>query len=70
MRAKEGAVGTSDILKRLGSLTAPTTTVPESERWKEIASRLPVHTWPEQNVLVIAVDAESGAPSTGPAVST
>jgi NTE family protein len=60
VRAKEGPTGINDILKRLGSLSPMLPAVPESERRNEIASGLPVHTWPEQNVQVVAVDAESG----------
>jgi NTE family protein len=59
MRAKEGTVDISETLKRLGSLT-PMAAVSVSERRKEIMSGLPVLTWPERRVLVVAVDADSG----------
>lgn len=60
VHAKEGARGTIDILKRLGSLGLAMPSASESERRNMIASRLPVRTWPRQKVLVVAVDADSG----------
>jgi NTE family protein len=45
---------------RLGRLAQRARTVPESERVDVIASRLPVHDWPQRPLLITAVDADSG----------
>jgi NTE family protein len=58
--AKEGSGGAIDTLRRIGALALAARTVPESERRTVVASRLPVHTWPEQSLIVVAVDTESG----------
>jgi NTE family protein len=60
MRAKEGAHSATEFLRRIGSLAAAAPTAPQFERRRIIASRLQVRTWPEQRVLVVAVDADSG----------
>ncbi|MGO9124493.1 MAG: patatin-like phospholipase family protein [Terriglobales bacterium] len=59
-RAREGNGGAIEILQRVGVLALAAPTVSESERRRMIASRLPVHTWPQHGVVVVAVDAESG----------
>lgn len=59
-RAKEEAGGVTETLQRIGALASTAATVTEAERREVIASRLPVHTWPEHRLLVVAVDAESG----------
>src|SRR5881227_3692171 len=48
------------IRARIGAyaLTAPT--IPEAERRAIIETRLPVHTWPLQRLLIVAVDTETG----------
>lgn len=48
---------------RIGKLALTTDTVPESARIEVIRQRLPRHTWPEQDLRVVAVDAETGEPS-------
>jgi NTE family protein len=58
MHAREGASTSIESLQRLGSLTAPNTS--EYDRRTVIASRMPAHVWPEQNLLIVAVDADSG----------
>ncbi len=35
-------------------------TIPEAERHVIIESRLPVHEWPQQRLLIVAVDTETG----------
>lgn len=45
---------------RIGRMALVTATVPQAQRRGVIESRLPAHTWPEQPLLVTAVDAESG----------
>lgn len=48
---------------RIGQLALSTDTVPESARIDVIRQRLPVHSWPERAVRVVAVDAETGEPA-------
>ncbi len=60
VRAREGSHGATEILQRVGALALAARTVSESDRRTVIAARLPVHTWPEAGLLVVAVDAESG----------
>ncbi|WP_174552687.1 patatin-like phospholipase family protein [Nocardia kruczakiae] len=48
--------------RRLGNLALATETVPESARRAVIESRLPVHEWPRQRLLITAVDAGTGEP--------
>lgn len=45
---------------RVGALARATRTVPEDERRKVIAKRLPVHEWPARRLTVTAVDAVTG----------
>jgi NTE family protein len=40
------------------ALTVPT--VPEAERRAIIETRLPIHMWPQQSLLIVAVDTETG----------
>ncbi|HTK08692.1 MAG TPA: patatin-like phospholipase family protein [Ktedonobacteraceae bacterium] len=51
---------TSEILQRIGALSLATPTVPEAERREVIVSRLPVHSWPQSRLEIVAVDAFSG----------
>ena len=46
----------------LGRAAQRAKTVPESERKRVIESRLKLRAWPQQRLLIVAVDAESGAP--------
>ena len=45
---------------RVGALARRTRTVPEEERRQVIASRLPVHDWPDRRLILTAVDAVTG----------
>jgi NTE family protein len=45
---------------RLGRAALRATTVPEAERRAVIARRLPNHEWPQQRLLITAVNAETG----------
>jgi NTE family protein len=49
-----------EIRRRIGALALATPTVEESARRVAIAARLPAHTWPDQAILLTAVDAETG----------
>ncbi len=59
-RLAEGNPGVTEILRRVGALALVAPTVSEPERRAVIASRLPVQTWPEANLLIVVVDTESG----------
>lgn len=48
--------------RRLGNLALAADTVPESARREVVESRLPVHEWPRQRLLITAVEAETGEP--------
>lgn len=56
-------LGTRDELafrRRLGRMALAAPTGPATERIALIASRLPVHDWPDRRLLVTAVDADTG----------
>ncbi len=59
---EESAGDMAVVRRRLGNLALTTETVPESVRRAVIESRLPVHEWPRQRLLITAVDAETGEP--------
>ncbi|HEX3111207.1 MAG TPA: patatin-like phospholipase family protein, partial [Thermoanaerobaculia bacterium] len=59
-RAREGASEPRDMLRRFGVLGLTARTEAESERRKIVASRLPTDAWPEQRLLIAAVEAETG----------
>jgi len=48
------------IRARIGAYALKVPTIPEAERRAIIEARLPVHTWPEQPLLLVAVDTETG----------
>jgi NTE family protein len=48
------------IRARIGAYALTVPAVPEAERRVIIESRLPVHTWPQQRLLIVAVDTETG----------
>jgi NTE family protein len=48
------------VRRRIGTLAKEAITVSEAERRKIIASRLPVDRWPDRNLVVTAVDADTG----------
>lgn len=48
------------IRARIGAYAVATPTIPEAERRAIIESRLPVHMWPQQRLLIVAVNAETG----------
>ena len=48
------------IRARIGAYALAASTVPEAERRAIIESRLPVHVWPRQRLLIVAVDTETG----------
>ena len=48
------------IRARIGAYALATPTIPETERRVIIESRLPVQTWPQQRLLIVAVDTATG----------
>jgi NTE family protein len=56
---KEGGTG-SEILQRIGALALAVPTAPEAQRREVIVSRLPVQSWPQSRLEIVAVDAFSG----------
>jgi NTE family protein len=48
------------IRARIGAYALTVPTVPEAERRAIIETRLPVHIWPQQRLLIVAVDTETG----------
>jgi NTE family protein len=59
--AFEQAAGDRQKLAQyIGKAAIAATTVPESERRAVIARRLPSHEWPDRDLRIVAVDAESG----------
>ena len=54
---------TEDPLERtrqIGQWAIETPTVPEAKRRAVVAGRLPSHTWPDNKLLIVVVDAQSG----------
>jgi NTE family protein len=50
----------SEIMQRVGALALAAPTMSEAQRREVIVSRLPVHSWPESRLEIVAVDAFSG----------
>ncbi|WP_067828930.1 patatin-like phospholipase family protein [Nocardia inohanensis] len=50
-----------EISRRLAAAALEADTIPAAERRAVIESRLPIHDWPDRELLVIAVDAANGA---------
>lgn len=55
-----GSTDPKTIRARIGSYALKAPTIPEGERHVIIESRLPVHEWPQQRLLIVAVDTETG----------
>jgi NTE family protein len=58
--AMAGARDAQQVRARIGRMALATATVPEASRRAVIESRLPVRCWPARQLLITAVDAESG----------
>jgi len=50
----------SERIRNIGKWAIETATVPEQERRSVIAARLPSHSWPDSELQIVAVDADSG----------
>ncbi|WP_410587241.1 patatin-like phospholipase family protein [Amycolatopsis sp. lyj-23] len=60
--AVTGASDPAQVRRAVGKLALTTETVAEADRRAVIEARLPVHDWPAQRVVIVAVDAETGEP--------
>jgi NTE family protein len=60
--ALTGATSPADARRAVGKLALAADTVSEVDRRAVIEARLPVHDWPEQRLVIVAVDAETGEP--------
>jgi NTE family protein len=58
--AGAGATSAQDARRRIGSIALAARTVPEQVRRDAISARLPESTWPARDLLLPAVDADSG----------
>jgi NTE family protein len=58
--AVAGAATPPDVRRAVGALALDTPTVPEAIRHAAVAARLPVPGWPDRELLLPAVDAETG----------
>lgn len=47
-------------IRQIGKWAIQTPTVPEAKRRAVVAARLPSHTWPDRELLIVVVDAQSG----------
>jgi NTE family protein len=59
-KAKQGAGGNVELLKRMGAFAITASTVSESQERDVVAAQLPQKTWPASKIYAVAVDAESG----------
>lgn len=59
-RAKQLGGGPTTILQRIGALALAVAQGDGSNRRPIVAAQLPIQTWPEQRVLIAAVNAETG----------
>jgi NTE family protein len=50
----------ADRIRQIGKWALQTPTVPERERRAVVAERLPSQTWPDNRLLIVAVDVQSG----------
>jgi len=60
VRAKQGEGGDHGFLLRMGALAMSAPTMSESDRRNEIDAQLPMRSWPERELFIVAVDAQSG----------
>ncbi|GER91891.1 patatin [Dictyobacter vulcani] len=63
-RVLNGGGSSAEILQRIGALSLAAPTLPEDQRREVVVSRLPVHSWPQNRLAIVAVDAFSGERTT------
>ncbi len=51
-----------EFRRRAGAMALAAATAPESERIAVITSRLPSHEWPDRDIRLVAIDADTGEP--------
>ncbi len=59
-RVREGASNPKEARQRIGAWALANPTATEAELRQRVEARLPIHTWPQSRLALIAVDAESG----------
>ncbi|MCK2214087.1 patatin-like phospholipase family protein [Actinomadura sp. ATCC 31491] len=60
--AYESSPDPAEQRRKVGELALSAATVSEAERRAVIEARLPVHAWPERDLVITAVDARTGEP--------
>lgn len=60
--AVTGSTDPAEVRRAVGKLALAADTVSEVDRRAVIEARLPVHEWPEQRLVIVAVDASTGEP--------
>ncbi|HEY3468555.1 MAG TPA: patatin-like phospholipase family protein [Amycolatopsis sp.] len=60
--AVTGSADPAEVRRAVGKLALAAETVSEVDRRAVIEARLPSHDWPEQRLVIVAVDAETGEP--------
>lgn len=58
--AKQAGGSTTEILRRYGALALAVAPDNAADRRETIAAQLPLRAWPDQRVLIAAIDAETG----------
>ncbi len=58
--ATAGATSAADVRRRICAFALAADTVPEADRRAVMASRLPRHAWPDGDLKIVVVDAETG----------
>ncbi|HWF47849.1 MAG TPA: patatin-like phospholipase family protein [Bryobacteraceae bacterium] len=59
-RAKEAGGGRTAVLRRIGSLALAAAGGKGSDRRQIVSAQLPIQTWPDQKLFIVAVNAETG----------
>ena len=60
LRAKEGGGSLAEVLRRIGAMAVTPSGLQGSDRRPALAAQLPLHTWPDRELLIAAVNAETG----------
>jgi NTE family protein len=58
--AKQAGGSPAEILRRFGALAMASAVGKGSDRRETVAKQIPLRTWPEQRVLIVALNAETG----------
>ncbi|MEV0233759.1 patatin-like phospholipase family protein [Nonomuraea sp. NPDC050786] len=53
----------AEVRRKIGALALAADTISEARRREVIEGRLPVHEWPERDLVIVAVEAVSGEPT-------